>query len=129
MISDELNKKTFMDLCNEQNGELMEHEVLSGSMDHENGYLSYVEVWRNKEGQNDRSFGPAVIHRDPESGKVFWQEWWSNGKLHRENGPAILVENPITGEIEDKRYYRDGEQYFETFMNGPNFGQASKLDL
>lgn len=129
MINDKLNKKTFMDICNELNGELMEHKVSWGSWDHENGCLSYVEFWENKEGQKDHPYGPAIIHRDPESGKVFWQEWWSNGKLHREDGPAILVENPTTGEIEDQRYYRNGEQYFETFAKEQNFGKAPKLDL
>lgn len=123
MIYDELNKQSFADLCEEHVGEHINYNVSVGPFDHENGYLSLIEVWTNELGQTDRAFGPAIIHRDPQSGEVFWQEWWSNGKLHREDGPAIIIEDIATGDILDQRYYHHSEQIY------PSLGKAPKLDL
>jgi hypothetical protein len=47
-------------------------------------------------GKLHREDGPAIIHPDGT------QEWWLNGKLHREDGPAVI--DP------------DGTQYW--YLNG-----------
>lgn len=44
---------------------------------------SHMTYWVNDNLQYHRENGPAVIHSDGT------QEWWQNGKLHREDGPAI----------------------------------------
>jgi len=120
MIDSDLNREKFDTFCKEFAGDSLKAHVQVGPWDHENGYLSLCEVWSNSEGKTDRRFGPAITHSDPDSGTVFWQEWWRNGNRHREDGPAVLITDPGTGEILDKRFYHDGEQIFPALGNAPD---------
>lgn len=62
----------------------------------------------------DSPHGPAVIRRGSDSS--FYQEYWRNGKLHREDGPAVVWRS-ATGATEDS-YYRDGKRHRD---GGPAF--------
>ena len=44
-----------------------------------------VQFWKNEKGKTHRIGGPAVIR--PNGGG---EEWWQDGKLHREDGPAFI---------------------------------------
>jgi hypothetical protein len=46
-----------------------------------------VTKYYNSLKQLHREDGPAVS-------KIFVEEWWESGKLHRREGPAIFINNP-----------------------------------
>ena len=45
------------------------------------------KIWYNKEGEEHREGGPAVIWPNGR------EEYWINGSLHRTDGPAIIENN------------------------------------
>jgi len=74
---------------------------------------------------------------------VYWQEYWINNKLHREDGPAVIVyyedgqikrieywvnnqlhklDGPAfiwykeNGTVEEESYFVDGKRYFDIFL-------------
>ena len=49
-----------------------------------------TEVWRRYGKLTREGDFPAVVHRDPISGAVLLEEYWQDGRRHRENGPAII---------------------------------------
>ena len=56
----------------------------------------------------DSKEGPAYIYRNNEDGRVAWERFYWNGRLHREDGPA-KVEYNIDGTVMlDEMYYRHG---------------------
>jgi hypothetical protein len=72
-------------------------------------------------GRLHREDGPAVIFPDGT------QEWWLNGKLHREDGPAVIRPNGIqVWYINDNLHREDGPAYIhpngtkEWYLNGKN---------
>ena len=57
--------------------------------------------------------GPAVLLADGTN------EWWINGKLHREDGPAIEYPNG------DKFWYKNGKRHRE---DGPAFERSDEFN-
>ncbi len=72
------------------------------------GFVVY-ERWENEDGNIHRKDGPAIVERDPFTGKVLLEEWYKDGKLHRENGPAIVHYNEDGPGIQHQRWWKDGE--------------------
>jgi hypothetical protein len=92
---------------------------LCGTRDWLGGYLKLsgrdLMAWLPYKGcLLDSPHGPAVIRRGSDSS--FYQEYWRNGKLHREDGPAVVWRS-ATGATEDS-YYRDGKRHRD---GGPAF--------
>ena len=92
---------------------------LCGTRDWLGGYLKLsgrdLMAWLPYKGcLLDSPHGPAVIRRGSDSS--FYQEYWRNGKLHREDGPAVVWRS-ATGATEDS-YYRDGKRHRD---DGPAF--------
>jgi hypothetical protein len=92
---------------------------LCGTRDWLGGYLKLsgrdLMAWLPYKGcLLDSPHGPAVIRRGSDSS--FYQEYWRNGKLHREDGPAVVWRS-ATGATEDS-YYREGKRHRD---GGPAF--------
>ena len=62
----------------------------------------------------DSPDGPAVVRRSSDGST--YEEYWRNGKLHRESGPAVVWRS-ATGATEAS-YYRDGKRHRD---GGPAF--------
>ena len=60
-------------------------------------------VYRNREGQIHRLRGPAYINYNISS-----EEWWKNGKLHRDGGPAIICKQLLIWVKEGKLHNLSG---------------------
>ena len=63
---------------------------------------SSITYWKNAQGQYHRDFGPAIVRADGT------QEWWRNGKRHREDGPAYVSGGIQSWWRNDKRHREDG---------------------
>ena len=42
------------------------------------------------------------------TGEVTWEEWWREGKLHREDGPAVIEHNVATGAATSEEWWLNG---------------------
>ena len=67
------------------------------------------EQWYS-DGVPDRADGPALIERDPVTGAVIYEEWWKDGQMHRAAGPALIQRNPVTGIVTYEEWWKDGKQ-------------------
>jgi hypothetical protein len=72
------------------------------------GFVVY-ERWENEDGNIHRKDGPAIVERDPFTGRVLLEEWYKDGKLHRENGPAVVHYDEDGPGIQHQRWWKDGE--------------------
>jgi len=61
--------------------------------------------------------GHHIIARDPMTDVVTWEEWYENGKLHREDGPAVILRDGETGEVYHQSRYLNGREV--TFSDKP----------
>jgi antitoxin component YwqK of YwqJK toxin-antitoxin module len=61
-----------------------------------------------------RENGPAFIAYD-ENGKVYYESYYLNGKRHRENGPAYIAYHE-NGKVSSENYYLNDKLHRE---NGP----------
>ncbi len=52
-----------------------------------------------KEGKLHREDGPAIIHSDGS------QVWYKEGKIHREDGPAVILSDGV------QEWWKEGEKY------------------
>jgi hypothetical protein len=92
---------------------------LGGTRDWLNGYLKLTDkdllAWLEYKGcPLDSPDGPAVVRRCSDGST--YEEYWRNGKLHREDGPAVVWRS-ATGATEES-YYRDGKRHRD---DGPAF--------
>ena len=61
-----------------------------------------------RDGKQHRDGGPAVIARDQASGAVTYEEWWREGRLHREDGPAVIDYDAETGLVTHAEWWLNG---------------------
>lgn len=52
---------------------------------------------------------PAFWQKDPKTGVVYIEEYWDGGVEHREHGPAIIHRNRNTGAVLKTEHYRNGD--------------------
>ena len=63
-------------------------------------------VWLvNKGCRLDSASRPAVVRRDSDGSTM--EQYYRDGKLHRDDGPAMICHNPNDGVTQEK-YYRNG---------------------
>ena len=63
-------------------------------------------IWLvNKGCRLDSASGPAVVRRDSDGSTL--EQYYRDGKLHRDDGPAMICHNPNDG-VTQERYYRNG---------------------
>lgn len=62
---------------------------------------------RNYDGEYDSVDGKPAFVTWHENGQVMIQEWYRNGKYHREAGPAV-IEYAEDGRVKAEKYYLDG---------------------
>jgi hypothetical protein len=55
-----------------------------------------------------REDGPAVIEKDPATGRVVWLSWYENNQDHRIDGPATQIFDETTGVCVQECHYRRG---------------------
>ncbi|QIG79937.1 hypothetical protein [Stakelama tenebrarum] len=65
-----------------------------------------AEIWRNAEGQIDRTHAPAVFIRHQPGGNIVGTYWFQQGCLHRNDGPAM---NVIWDGLAYEQWHRNGE--------------------
>jgi hypothetical protein len=49
------------------------------------------EVWVTEAGLRDRTSGPSVVFRHPETQEIVAQQWFVRGMLHRDGGPSEII--------------------------------------
>lgn len=54
---------------------------------------------------------PALIERDDTTGIVTCEEWWQDGKPHREGGPALIRRDGMTGIVTHEEWWQDGKAF------------------
>lgn len=64
---------------------------------------------RNYGGEYDSVDGKPAFVTWHASGQVMIQEWYRDGKYHREDGPAV-IEYAENGRVKAEKYYLDGEE-------------------
>lgn len=64
---------------------------------------------RNYDGEYDSIGGKPAFVTWHENGQVMIQEWYRDGKYHREDGPAV-IEYAEDGRVKAEKYYLDGEE-------------------
>lgn len=65
---------------------------------------------------------PATIYRDPVNGRVTFEEWRENNKIHRGRGlPALICRVPESGIVTYEGYYKNGE-FVDAIERDPNTG-------
>lgn len=70
-----------------------------------------LQKW-SVDGATGRSGGrPAIISTGLETGIVEREEYWEDGHRHREDGPAFIERDPDTGEIIEESFYTRGQKY------------------
>jgi hypothetical protein len=83
------------------------HEVIT---DHDPATCTVIhEQWR-KNGELDRTDGPAFILRDAATGTVTREIWSKDGKVDRNGGPAYIVRDAATGLVALEVWCKDGKQ-------------------
>lgn len=66
-------------------------------------------ITRNFEGEYDSIGGEPAFVAYFENGQVMAQEWYKDGKYHRERGPAA-IEYTQDGQVIAEKYFLDGEE-------------------
>lgn len=64
---------------------------------------------RNYGGEYDSMGGEPAFATYYENGQVMMQEWYKDGKYHRESGPAI-IEYTQDGQVVAEKYFLEGEE-------------------
>ncbi len=67
-----------------------------------------VEYTANDKLHRDEADGPAIIHREVETGITSFEEYRHHGEIHRTCGPARIARDPVTGIIVHEEYYEKG---------------------
>jgi hypothetical protein len=68
------------------------------------------EVWMTAD-RLHRENAPAIIERNPQTGRVLWLQWSERGDKHRLDGPASQLFHPTTGVCIEGTYHRRGKLY------------------
>ena len=64
------------------------------------------------DGVTHRDEGPAVIYRHPETMQPIVEEYWVNGRRHREPEPAVIAYDE-DGNFDFGDWYRHGRRWVE----------------
>lgn len=76
------------------------------------------EAWRiNGQPHRDGDF-PSDIWRDKETGNIYSEEYYKNGRRHRDNGPAVIEYDPVTKEIIKQEFWRNDRQVLKRKPSG-----------
>lgn len=77
--------------------------------DYDSDLPCILEIWK-KDGVLHRIGGPAITRYAKDSGEITAQEWYENGKRHREDAPAFMQKYcGFNVEI----WYKDGQEHRE----------------
>jgi len=76
-------------------------------------YPEKFTVWKEEwwvDGRLHREDGPAILIFNKETGKKYLEKWYLNGKLHRENDPAWVVYDVNTDQVIEEKFYKKGRK-------------------
>jgi len=83
-------------------------------LDYEKTFYDSGELWQERwylDGKLHNDEGPAIIcYR--RDGSVRWKEWFLDGKRHNEEGPTIICYRE-DGCVEWEKWFLDGVEYSE----------------
>jgi len=51
-----------------------------------------------------------MIERNPATGIVVVEEWFTDGSLHRADGPAMIERDPATDTVTNEEWWKDGKK-------------------
>jgi hypothetical protein len=82
-----------------------------------------VLVWLVNKGCGlDSANGPAYVQRDADGSTV--EQYYRDGKLHRDDGPAIICHNPGGTTVE--RYYQNGAFVKVEYRRAPDSSVSAR---
>jgi hypothetical protein len=67
------------------------------------------EQWY-KDGRRHREDGPAVVRRDPWTGVIVEEAWFKKDLFHRDDGPAAIERNAVTGRVFYSEWFKDDKK-------------------
>ncbi len=88
-------------------------EVLESLNGGEPYFPENLNVWFEEywvNGRLHREGSPSVMIYDKKTGKAYFEKWYNNGKLHRECGEAWIVRDINTLQVIEKKSYLKGRR-------------------
>ncbi|MEQ8306903.1 MAG: hypothetical protein RIA09_10100 [Hoeflea sp.] len=74
-----------------------------------------LQIWDANERMHRDGDRPAWLVIDPQTGVVVREEYWFEDNLHREKGPAVIHRDAQTGEVYHVEYHRHGKPDLDAY--------------
>ncbi|MHC2435336.1 hypothetical protein [Bradyrhizobium sp. USDA 4451] len=94
-------------------------------IDLETGVIYSEEYWSGTDRHRKEADGPAVIHRNSQTGELMQEVYYLRGKRHRIEGPALVKRDLHERGILRELWYREGKQVCDSADGSEQIGESN----